>query len=161
MDCVLRSGELSDSSMVARRVALLPQITCASPAYLATHGVPDSIEALQRGHRAVNFLSTRSGKRLPLDFVVDGVARTLQLKGTVTVNDADAYTACCEAGKGLVQVQRYRVAQQLAAGTLVELLPEFRPPPLPLTVLYPQNRHLSPRVRVFVDWLGELFTGAV
>ena len=69
MDCVLRSGELSDSSMVARRVALLPQLTCASPAYLAARGVPDNIEALQRGHRAVNFLSTRSGKRLPLDFV--------------------------------------------------------------------------------------------
>ena len=156
MDCVLRSGELSDSSMVARRVALLPQLTCASPAYLAMHGVPDSIEALQRGHRAVNFLSTRSGKRLPLDFMVDGVARTLQLKGTVTVNDADAYTACCEAGLGLVQVPRYRVAQQLAAGTLVELLPQWRPAPMPVSVLYPQHRQLSPRVRVFVDWLAQV-----
>ena len=156
MDCVLRSGELSDSSMVARRVALLPQLTCASPAYLAMHGVPDSIEALQRGHRAVNFLSTRSGKRLPLDFVVDGVARTLQLKGTVTVNDADAYIACCEAGLGLVQVPRYRVAQQLAAGTLVEVLPQWRPAPMPVSVLYPQHRQLSPRVRVFVDWLAQV-----
>ena len=156
MDCVLRSGELSDSSMVARRVALLPQLTCASPAYLAARGVPDNIEALQRGHRAVNFLSTRSGKRLPRDFVVDGVVRTLQLKGTVTVNDADAYIACCEAGLGLVQVPRYRVAQQLAAGTLVELLPQWRPAPMPVSVLYPQHRQLSPRVRVFVDWLAQV-----
>ena len=67
--------------------------------------------------------------------------------------------SACEAGFGLIQVPVYHVTRQLAAGTLVELLPDFRPPPLPLTVLYPQNRHLSPRVRVFVDWLAELFQG--
>ena len=74
----------------------------------------------------------------------------------MTVNDADAYTACCEAGLGLVQVPRYRVAQQLAAGTLVELLPQWRPAPMPVSVLYPQHRQLSPRVRVFVDWLAQV-----
>ena len=146
--------------MVARRVATLEQVTCASRSYLVKHGVPDSIDAF-RSHRAVNFLSTRTGKVLPFDFVVDGAPRTVQLKGSITVSDADAYHACCQAGLGFIQAPRYHIEPLLKAGSLVEVLASFRPAPLAVSVMYPYNRQLSPRVRVFVDWLAEVMARAV
>jgi len=155
VDCVLRVGELAESSMVGRRVALLEQVTCASREYIAKHGKPDTLEAL-RGHRAVNFLSSRTGKALPFDFIVDGEPRQVQLKGSVAVTDADAYKACCAAHLGFIQVPRYHLAAQLEAGALVEVLAQFRPAPMPVSVLYPHHRQLSPRVRVFVDWVAEV-----
>ena len=156
VDCVLRVGELSDSSMVARRVALLEQLTCASPAYLAAHGTPENLAQLD-GHRAVNFFSAQTGKVWPFDFKVDGQRHSVALPGTVSVNNADAYHACCRAGLGLIQAPRYHLQQALATGALVEVLSAMRPDPLPVSVLYPHQRQLSPRVRVFADWLASLF----
>ena len=86
---------------------------------------------------------------------MDGERRTLQLRGSATVSHADAYVVCCEAGLGFVQLPRYHVERQLAAGTLREVLSEFRPAPMPVSVLYPHHRQLSPRVRVFVDWVAD------
>ena len=159
VDCVLRVGELGDSSMVARRVALLEQMTCASPAYLAAHGTPQNLAQLA-GHRAVNFFSARTGKVWPFDFKVDGQRHSVALPGTVSVNNADAYHACCRAGMGLIQAPRYHLERALAAGELVEVLAHLRPDPLPVSVLYPHHRQLSPRVRVFADWVAGLFAEA-
>lgn len=153
VDCVLRAGEPRESSMVGRRVALLEQLTCASAGYLAEQGEPTTLEAL-RAHRAVNFAGA-SSKLLPFEFMVEGERRTMQLRGPATVSHADAYLACCEAGLGLVQLPRYHVARQLEAGTVREVLHAFRPPPMPVSVLYPHHRQLSPRVRVFVDWVAD------
>jgi len=153
IDCVLRAGEPRESSMVGRRVALLEQVTCASAAYLEQFGEPRTPEEF-RAHRAVNYASA-GGKVLPFEFMVDGEHRTLQLHGPATVSHADAYVACCEADLGFVQLPRYHVARQLAAGTLREVLGEFLPPPMPASVMYPHHRQLSPRVRVFVDWVAD------
>lgn len=159
VDCVMRGGELVDSSMVGRRVAQLQQVTCASREYLARHGVPHSVDEL-RSHRAVNYLSSRTGKPMAFDFVVGGVPRSVQIKGLVSVTDAFAYAACCTAGLGLVQAPRYHLEPQLAEGSLVEVLVDCRPAPMPVTVLYPHSRQLSLRVRVFVDWLAEVMQNA-
>ena len=159
VDCVLRSGALHDSSMVARRVASLQQVTCASREYLQRHGTPDTIDAL-RSHRAVNFLSQRTGKPMPFDFIVDGVAKSVSLKGVVAVGDADAYHACCAAHLGFIQLPRYHIAPRLADGSFVEVLAAWRPAPMPVSVLYPHHRQLSPRVRVFVDWLAQVMERA-
>jgi DNA-binding transcriptional LysR family regulator len=159
VDCVLRAGTLQDSSMVARRVALLPQVTVASPAYLATHGEPDGMAALA-SHRAINYISSGTGKVVPLEFTVDGRVATVSLPATVSVTGADLYTGSCVAGLGLVQVPRYRVAAELADGRLKVLLHGFAPPPMPVSVLYAQNRQLSSRVRVFTQWLGDIFEAA-
>jgi len=153
IDCVLRAGEPRDSSMVGRRVAQLEQVTCASAGYLAANGTPATPADLAR-HRAVNYAGA-SGKALPFDFVVDGDARSLQVRGAVMVRQADAYVQCCIAGLGLIQLPRYHVAAALADGTLREVLADFRPAPMPVSVLYPHSRQLSPRVRVFVDWVSE------
>ena len=159
MDCVLRVGELRDSGMVGRRVASLQQLTCASAAYLDRNGTPLTVDDLQH-HRAVNFYSPASGKPFPFDFVVDGQPRSVTLPGAVSVSNAEAYADCCAAGLGLIQLPRYHVAARLADGSLREVLADWRPPPLPVSVLYPQQRQLSPRVRVFVDWLAEVMGAA-
>ena len=159
VDCVLRVGELSDSSMVARRVALLEQVTCASPAYLAAHGTPQTLADLA-SQRAVNFFSAQTGKVWPFEFKFGGQVHGVALPGTVSVNNADAYHACCRAGMGLIQAPRYHLEQALAAGELVEVLAHMRPDPLPVSVMYPHHRQLSPRVRVFADWVASLFAEA-
>lgn len=156
VDCVLRAGQLRDSSLVARRVAQLQQVTCASASYLGQFGVPQTLADLA-GHRAVNYISSASGQALPLEFTVNTEVQTLNLRGTVSVTGADVYAGAAIAGLGLVQVPRYRVADELASGQLREVLADLPPPPLPVSVLYPQNRQLSVRVRAFTQWLGELF----
>lgn len=154
--CVLRAGNLQDSSMVGRRVTLLEQITVASPGYLEKYGVPESLEELE-GHYAVNYISSATGRAMPLEFNVGDELKTVQLPDLVAVNGADLYTAASLAGMGIVQIPRYRVLQELQEKKLVSVLPELLPPPIPVSVLYPQNRHLSQRVRVFVDWISEVF----
>ncbi|MCW5671478.1 MAG: LysR family transcriptional regulator [Hydrogenophaga sp.] len=156
VDCVLRAGQLRDSSLVARRVAQLQQVTCASASYLAQFGEPRALADLA-GHRAVNYLSSATGQALPLEFMVKGELRTLNLPGPVSVTGADVYAGAAIAGLGLVQVPRYRVADELASGQLREVLADLPPPPLPVSVLYPQSRQLSVRVRAFAQWLGERF----
>jgi DNA-binding transcriptional LysR family regulator len=156
VDCVLRAGTLQDSSMVGRRVALLEQVSVASPAYLAAYGEPADLDALT-GHRAVNYISSGGGRAMPLEFVVDGQQSALYLGASVSVTGAEMYTAAALAGLGIVQVPRYRVAAELADGRLQVILPDCPPPAMPVSVLYPQNRQLSSRVRVFAQWLRGLF----
>jgi DNA-binding transcriptional LysR family regulator len=159
IDCVLRAGNLQDSSMVGRRVAELPQVTVASPAYLAEYGEPADLAALA-AHRAVNYVSSATGKPVPLEFDVGGRVTALVLPSAVAVTGADLYAGSALAGLGIVQVPQYRVAGDLDAGRLRIILPDCPPPPMPVSVLYPQNRQLSSRVRVFAQWLREIFEAA-
>ncbi|ADG15142.1 LysR family transcriptional regulator [Paraburkholderia atlantica] len=156
IDCVLRAGVLQDSSMVGRRVAQLQQVTVASPAYLATYGEPADPGALST-HRAVNYVSSATGKPLPLEFRIDGRDTALVLPSAVSVSGAELYAGAAIAGLGIVQVPRYRVDDELTAGRLRVILADYPPPPMPVSVLYPQNRQLSSRVRVFAQWLREIF----
>jgi len=157
VDCVLRVGDLQDSSLIARRVGAFRPVTVASPAYLAKHGTPAGIEDLDR-HIAVNYF-TRTGKVHELSFERDGVAHEVLMNGSVSVNDADAYVTCAVEGLGIGQTARFLVLPHLRNGTLVEILHEWRPSLIPISALYPHNRHLSPKVRAFVDWVAELFEG--
>ncbi len=156
VDCVLRAGTLQDSSLVGRQIALMPQVTVASPAYLARHGVPASLDDLAN-HLAVDYLSSSTGRSLPLDFMVEGRNVLVRPAAVVSVTGAELYTSAALAGLGLVQVPRYRVADDLAAGRLEVVLPDLPPAPMPVSVLYPQHRQVSARVRVFSLWLAELF----
>lgn len=159
IDCVLRVGEPRDTDMVARRVALLEEVTCAAPAYLAQFGLPDSVEALA-GHRMVGFRSSATGGLLPLEFAHDGALRTLSLPAVVSVAGAESYVAAARLGLGLIQVPRYHVEADFDRGTLVPVLPRHPPSPSPVSLMYPRNRQLSPRVRVFIDWLVAVFAAA-
>ena len=157
IDCVLRVGDLQDSAMIGRRVALLPEVTCAAPSYLERHGLPAGIDALDDGHRMIGFLSSATGAMLPLEFMVDGTLRKVNLPATLCVAAAESYIAAARLGLGLIQAPRYHLAADLAAGTLVEVLPQWPPSATPVSLLYPHRRQLSPRVRVFIDWIAREF----
>ena len=130
-------------------------MTCASPAYLQAHGVPHSLDDLS-GHQVVEYFSSVSGKRYGLEFQADDGVRLLDLPKRLAVNSAEGYLAACVAGYGLVQTPHYHAAQLLREGRLQEVLSDCLAPRLALTALYPQHRQLSPRLRVFVDWLVDL-----
>jgi len=153
VDCVLRAGVLQDSSLIVRQVARLEQVTVASPGYLARHGVPVSLEDLDR-HFAVDYVSSATGRPMFLDFCTDDGVASKPLRARVSVTGADLYTGAALAGLGLVQVPRYRIAQDLDQGRLVQVLASCPPPDMPVSVLYPQNRQLSARVQVFSQWLA-------
>ena len=155
VDCVLRAGQPLDDSLVARPLALMDQLTCASPGYLQAHGTPLTIEALE-GHRMVEYFSTTSGKRYGLEFERGDRIWPVDLPRRISVNSAAGYLAACTAGYGLVQVPYYHARAHLCEGHLCEVLRDCPPPGLPLTALYPPHRQLSQRVRVFVDWLVTL-----
>jgi DNA-binding transcriptional LysR family regulator len=155
VDCVLRGGLALDESLVARPLAMMDQLTLASPVYLARRGIPASLEDLAN-HQMVEYVSSVTGKRFGLEFEVDGQLRTFNLSKGLAVNSSDGYFAACEAGFGLIQAPAYHATRQLAEGTLVQVLPSLAVPKMALSALYPPHRQLSQRVRVFVDWLIEL-----
>ena len=156
VDCVIRAGVPRDSTLVARRLALMPQVICASPEYLADFGTPQHPDELS-AHQAVGFFSSGNPVDYGLDLIVDGELRTFTLGGWMAINDAESYSVCALRGCGLVQLPRYHVEEELRDGRLVEVLSDWVSPDMPLSALYPHHRQLSPRVRVFIDWLGKLY----
>lgn len=155
VDCVVRVGALSDSSLIGRRIGSLEQINCGARSYLERYGRPQTLNDLQH-HRVVNFFSSRTGRDLGWEYMQDGAPRYLKLPGLISVASSDAYLASCRAGLGLIQAPRFGLEEWLASGEMEEVLPDFKPPPLPISVVYAHNKHLSPRVRVFVDWIAKL-----
>ncbi|KVW21437.1 transcriptional regulator [Burkholderia ubonensis] len=155
IDCAVRVGALSDTSLVARRIGELAQVNCASPAYLARHGTPRSPDDLPE-HVAVGYFSSRTGRELDWEYadMDTGEIHAVKMRSIVSVNSSQAYLACCVAGLGLIQAPRDGLDAPLADGTLVEVLPEWNAAPLPVSVVFPHGRHLAPRVRIFVDWLA-------
>jgi DNA-binding transcriptional LysR family regulator len=160
VDCVLRVGDLKDSAMIARRVGMLDEATCASPVYLEKHGVPATPDDLAReggGHQMIGFVSSATGEFFPLEFTVDGALRHVTLPATLSVVGAETNVVAARLGLGIIQVPRYHVAADLAAGTLVEILAGYPPSQTPVSLLYPHSRQISPRVRVFMEWLTREF----
>lgn len=156
-DCVLRIGALNDSSLVARPLGAFRQISCASPAYLARHGTPRSLEALA-GHRLIHYVQNLGGRGPGFEYrdPASGEARSLEMDGVLTVNNSEAYRAACVAGLGIAQAPEVGTRALRASGALVEILPELEVPALPVSLLYPNRRHLPRRVQAFMDWLGEV-----
>lgn len=158
VDCAVRVGPLADSTLVARRIGEMDQINIAAKTYLDRHGRPRSLADLA-GHLAVNYFSSRTGRDLAWEYVEDGEVKTLKMRSAVSVASSDAYLACCRAGLGLIQVPRNGIEDLLASGELEEVLPAYRPEPLPVSVVYSHNRQMTPRVRVFVDWVAGVLAG--
>lgn len=158
VDCAVRVGPLADSTLVARRIGEMEQINVAAKTYLDRHGRPRSLADLA-GHLAVNYFSSRTGRDLAWEYVEDGELKTLKMRSAVSVASSDAYLACCRAGLGLIQVPRNGIEGLLASGELEEVLPAYRPEPLPVSVVYSHNRQMTPRVRVFVDWVAGVLAG--
>ncbi|AGB72241.1 MULTISPECIES: LysR family transcriptional regulator [Rhizobium] len=158
IDCVLRVGTLQDSDMIGRRVAMLEEVTLAAPAYVERFGMPAHPEKLD-GHRMIGFRSSATGGLLPLEFQIDGTVREITLPATISVNAAESYFTAAKLGLGLIQVPRYHAEEALRSGELLHVLEDCPPTRTPVSMLYPRSRQLSPRVRVFIDWLVKVFAG--
>jgi DNA-binding transcriptional LysR family regulator len=156
LDCIVRAGDLSDSPLIKRRLAMLDRGTFASPDYLSRFGTPRTPDDLE-GHERVGLLSPDDGEIRPLAFCAAGKVNQITLPVTITVTAADTNVVSACLGLGLTQAPRYRVVSELASGALVDVLADFPPWPLPVHVLYSHTRHLSPRLRVFIDWMAEQF----
>jgi LysR family transcriptional regulator for bpeEF and oprC len=155
VDCVIRMGRLEESSLVARRIGSSRITTCASPDYLDEYGTPTTLDELQT-HRAVNYVSARSGKMFPFEYAVNGETVKVTLESVLAVNDGSVYISAGVLGYGIIQPSRFMVAEQLARGELREILTAYQVPPTPLSIVYPHRRSLTSRVRAFTDWVTEL-----
>lgn len=156
IDCALRIGDLPDSSLVARTIAMATMVTCASPEYLREQGEPQHLDDLA-AHRGVNFLSGQSNRALPWHFLVKGKDRVFVCNAGITVTESNAYVQCGVSGFGIIQAPGIAVARYLQSGALVEILKPYRPAPRPVSVLYPSRTHLAAQVHVFSEWLQERF----
>ncbi|CAN7443885.1 LysR substrate-binding domain-containing protein [Polaromonas sp. LjRoot131] len=158
VDCAIRGGRrMTDSSLIARRIGTMHYTTCASPAYLKRHGQPMHPNDLVH-HRCVNYFSARTGKMFDWYFKRDGEKIQVPLSSHIALSDSYAYTAAGLAGLGIVQMADFLLAPMLNDGRLKSILDDWTNEPLPIHVVYPQNRHLSAKVRVFVDWIAQLFS---
>ena len=157
VDCVIRGGELSDQSLVARRIGNLEFITVAAPDYLARKGTPVHPIEVEEKHASVIYFSPQTNRHYPLEFRKGEESLDISGPYQVSVNESNAYVTAIVAGLGIGQITSWQASRHLASGTLVQLLPEWTQPLLPVYVVYPPNRHLSAKVRAFVDWAAELF----
>ena len=155
MDLALRIGQLDDSSLVATRIDRQSLLLCASPDYLESHGRPRRLDELA-GHDAVVFRLPTSGRIRPWQFRQRGTAVELHPPPRVVVNDTEGLVEAARQGLGLVQVPDFLVAEELARGELVELLPECRPAAMPIHIVYPSGRLLPARVKIAIEALQAL-----
>jgi len=160
VDCVVRGGALTDGSLAARHVADLQLGVYAAPGYLARAGMPSHPRELEDSqHRIVGFKWARSGRPLGYALERDGDSVTVRGRHLLTVDDGNAYLAAGLAGMGVLWLPDYMAQAEVARGTLVPLFAEWRLAPMPLYVAYPPNRHMSRKLRVFIDWIVELMAG--
>jgi LysR family transcriptional regulator for bpeEF and oprC len=155
VDCVIRMGSLEESSLVARRIGNARMVVCASPAYLEEYGTPATLEDLAQ-HRAVNYVSSSTGRTFPFEFLKDGETMTVQMESMLAVNDGSAYIAAGVEGYGIIQPSRFMVTELLAQGRLQEILTDCICPSTPLSILYPHRQNLNSRIRAFTEWVTDL-----
>jgi DNA-binding transcriptional LysR family regulator len=160
IDCVIRAGTVSDPSLIARHLGNLPQSTVATPGYLETHGVPQHPADLEHGHQLIRYMFASSGRQQPIVLSRDGETVTVKGHHFVSVNDSGALLAAALGGLGIMHAPAFIAGRHVDSGALVELLGDWQAPPVPIYIVYAANRHLSARVRVFVDWMLELFANS-
>jgi DNA-binding transcriptional LysR family regulator len=153
-DCVLRVGAPRDPQLIVRPLGRLAFVNCASPDYLRRRGTPETLDDLSK-HDLIHYVTTLGTKSMGFEYPDAGGYRYLPMSGPVVVNSSDAYNAACVAGMGLTQPPEIGVREQLARGELVEVLPQYRPEPMSVSLLYAHRRNLPKRVRVFMDWMAE------
>lgn len=155
VDCVIRTSELNDSSLVARPLGRFRWITCASPDYLNEYGIPETPEELLK-HRAIHYFSASTRRVNELHFVRGNETRSVAVNGNAAVNETGLYIKMCLEGFGLAQLAENIVSEHLQKGALVEVLADWQPPSVPVTLLYPHQRFLSPTVRAFTEWMIDI-----
>ncbi|HLH89016.1 MAG TPA: LysR family transcriptional regulator [Xanthobacteraceae bacterium] len=156
IDVAIRLGPLQDSSLIARRLTRTQFRLVGAPSYLAAHGRPRSLDDLSR-HSCLAFTAQATRRLRAWRFRRNGEEVNLTPSGAMTFSDAGALAAAALAGYGLAQMRDYYTDDAIAAGGLVPLLEKLKPDPDPISLVYPPSRHLSPKVRVFTDYMVAQF----
>lgn len=158
-DCVLRLGPIGDETLIARPLGRLRMVNVASPTYLARHGTPRTLEALQQqDHRMIHYSRTLGTRPYGWEYPDGDTYATLPLPGALHVNSVQTYEAAGLAGIGLIQAAYIGVHRHLETGALVEILPDLRPEPLDVSLVVAHRRNLSRRVRIFMKWIEDVLT---
>lgn len=157
IDCAVRAGEIADQSLIARRIGEMYLVTAATPDYLARHGTPQHPTDIEKGHVVIGYRYAGTSRIMPLNYRGRDQSIEVKAEAIVSLDEGSGYIAAGLAGLGILQAPSFMVQEHIGAGRLVPLLTDWCAQPKPLHIVYPPNRHLSNKVRVFVDWLAELF----
>ncbi|MEB0204676.1 LysR family transcriptional regulator [Pseudomonas sp. CCC3.1] len=157
IDCVIRGGDLRDSSLIARRLGSVDFVTCATPAYLAVRESLCHPSQLENSHPIVRYVFPSSGKHNRIEFVRGDEQIVIDGSYLVAVNDSNGYLAAGLASLGVIHTLRFMVQPHIDSGALIPVLEDWSARANTLSVVYMPNRHLSVRVRAFVDWLVAYF----
>ncbi len=152
-DCVVRVGTLKDSGLVARHIGELSQVNCASPGYIERFGHPQNLDDLA-GHGMVHYATHLGVRPQGFEYLLLGDNQFIKTGGVLTVNSTETHQAACLAGLGIIQVPRIGVRHFLSSGELIEVLPQYRPRSMPVSLIYPHRRNLSRRVNLLMEWLS-------
>lgn len=157
IDCAIRSTA-DDGALISRKIGRLDWTTCASPAYLERHGVPSHPEQLlEPRFPVVGYFSAHTGRAPPLHFLDGGVPLEVAPDCAVLVNESNAHLATGLVGLGVIHTLDFMVRPAIDRGELIPVLQEWRPAPLDVYIAYAPSRQLSTKVRVFVEWVSELY----
>jgi len=169
VDCAIRGGELPESSLVARRIADMDWVTCASPRYLRARGIPRHPSDLDApapeskrgnrvpGHAVVGYFSSLTGRAFPLEFQKGDERLQVHGRMEVAVNESTGHLSALLAGMGVGQVFKFMATPHIERGNLRTVLDGWSRPRQPFHVVYASHRHLSAKIRLFVDWVAEVF----
>jgi DNA-binding transcriptional LysR family regulator len=151
IDCGVRLGELADSSLVSLRLGEMRRVVVAAPSYVERHGRPENLADLDR-HNCLSL-----GQQRGWTFQVDGKATVVKVTGGLECNDGAVLHEWARLGRGLAWRSMWEVGADLAAGRLVSVLDNFAAPPIGIYAVFPQRKHLSLRVRLFIDLLKNTY----
>jgi LysR family transcriptional regulator for bpeEF and oprC len=157
VDCVIRGGELVDSSLIGRQICTLDSVTCATPDYLLAHGVRVHPEELKSKHVAITYLFPQTGKALPQHFTKGAETHAILPRSAVSLSESTAHMNAVLAGLGVGQIFGFGARPHIAAGRLVPILEDWEQPTLPIHLVYPATRHPSAKLRAFAGWAIEIF----
>lgn len=152
-DCVLRVGNLHDSSLVAKHLGYMNCINCASPTYLAKFGIPQTLSELKQ-HRLIDYVQSFGQKSRGFEYMQNGQVCYYDMPRSITVNNSEAYNAAALAGLGIVQVPSSGLTGHLQTGRLQPILADLKIEKMPVNLLYAKRSNLSRRTRIFMDWLS-------
>lgn len=159
-DCVLRVGKLQSSELVARRLGVVSMVNCASPSYLQKFGTPKTIADLEQ-HWLVDYSPALGGAQPSFEYRDGNRYRQQPMRSLITVNGTDAYHAACLAGLGIIQVPRLGVRADLAASTLIEILPGCECERMPVSIVQGHTARARAPVRAVMTWLSQVITPAL
>ncbi|MEI6001664.1 LysR family transcriptional regulator [Paraburkholderia bengalensis] len=156
IDCAIRSGCLRESSYLCRPLGKISMLTVASPGYLEQHGTPEKLDDLET-HLSIDYCESHTGRIVEKNFMIGHVPREVGMKRSVLLSDIEAGVVCSLAGAGIVQAPQFMLQRYLEEGLLEEILPQWRPRPIPVSAQYASDHHLGGKVRVFVEWIANMF----